>query len=102
MDSFLAQMEVAVEEDMKDFEQGMWTLVCVRVHQSLYPPSAHNSPPSLCSIGKPATHKLRMLNKVQQMLATKRLHNELLDGGLLGELLLACFLVLALCALQGL
>ncbi|KAK2076724.1 hypothetical protein QBZ16_005484 [Prototheca wickerhamii] len=57
VDSFLAQMEVAVEEDMKDYEQG-----------------------------KPATHKLRMLNKVQQMLATKRLHNELLDGGLLGVL----------------
>lgn len=34
--------------------------------------------------GKPATHKLRMLGKVQQMLSTKKLHSEMLDGGLLG------------------
>ncbi|KAL6784448.1 hypothetical protein ACKKBF_B01830 [Auxenochlorella protothecoides x Auxenochlorella symbiontica] len=57
VDSFLAQMEVAVEEDMKDYEQG-----------------------------RPATHKLRMLSRVQDLLSTQKLHNELLDGGLLGVL----------------
>lgn len=93
VDSFLAQMEVAVEEDMKDYEQGIWTLVWAHVHQTPYPPTAHISPTCPCHTGKPATHKLRMLNKVQQMLATKRLHNELLDGGLLGELVLSCFTV---------
>lgn len=36
--------------------------------------------------GRPATHKLRMLSRVQDLLSTQKLHNELLDGGLLGAL----------------
>lgn len=35
--------------------------------------------------GKPAVHKLRLLTKVEDVLSTQRLQNELLDGGLLGE-----------------
>lgn len=39
----------------------------------------------LCT-GKPAVHKLRMLPQLEEMVATKRLHTELLDAGLLGVL----------------
>ena len=37
-----------------------------------------------CVAGRPAVHKLRLLSRVEDVLSTKRLHNELLDAGLLG------------------
>lgn len=42
------------------------------------------APRALVAAGKPAVNKLLMLPKVEAMLSTKRLHSELLDGGLLG------------------
>ncbi|KAL4424116.1 hypothetical protein ABPG75_001417 [Micractinium tetrahymenae] len=57
VEALLAQMEVAVEEDHKAFEEG-----------------------------RPAVQKLRLLSRVQDVLSTKRLHSELLDAGLLGVL----------------
>ena len=57
VENLLAQMEVAVEEDMQAF-----------------------------AAEKPATNKLRMLSRVQEVLAMKKLHGELLDAGLLGVL----------------
>ena len=55
VENVLAQMEVAVEQDMQAYENG-----------------------------KPAVNKLRMLGRVQEVLAMKKLHGELLDNGLLG------------------
>lgn len=57
VEALLAQMEVAVEEDHKAFEDS-----------------------------RPAVYKLRLLSKVVDVLSTKRLHSELLDAGLLGVL----------------
>lgn len=57
VENFLAQMEVAVEEDEKELEAK-----------------------------RPAIHKLRMLKRVREVLTTKRLHNELLESGLLNVL----------------
>lgn len=57
VESFLASMEVAVEMDFRDYDLGL-----------------------------PAMNKLRILPQLEDMVATKRLHNELLDGGLLGIL----------------
>jgi transcription factor SPN1 len=57
VESLLAQMEVAVEEDLQAYESG-----------------------------KPAVNKLRMLKRVEEVLAIKRLHGDLLDSGLLGVL----------------
>lgn len=37
------------------------------------------------STGKAAVHKLRLLGKVEEQLARKKLHGEFLDGGLLGK-----------------
>ena len=36
------------------------------------------------SPGRPAVYKLRKLAKVEDVLSNKRLHNELLDAGVLG------------------
>ncbi|KAG7668607.1 hypothetical protein Ndes2526B_g03772 [Nannochloris sp. 'desiccata'] len=55
IENILAQMEVAVEQDMTAYENG-----------------------------KPAVNKLRMLTRVQEVLAMRKLHGELLDNGLLG------------------
>lgn len=57
VENLLAQMEVAVEEDIQ----------------------AHEA-------GKPAVHKLRMLSRVQDVLSKRKLHNDMLDSGLLGVL----------------
>ena len=57
VEHLLAQMEVAVEQDMVAYEGG-----------------------------KPAVNKLRMLSRVREVLAMKKLHGELLDAGLLGVL----------------
>lgn len=57
VENLLAQMEVAVEEDIQ----------------------AHEA-------GKPAIHRLRMLSRVQDVLSKRKLHNDLLDSGLLGVL----------------
>lgn len=57
VENLLAQMEVAVEQDMQAFDAG-----------------------------KPAINKLRMLSRVQEVLSMKKLHGELLDAGLLGVL----------------
>jgi len=55
VEDLMSQMEVAVEEDLAAFENR-----------------------------RPAVHKLRMLGRVQEVLAMKKLHNELLDSGILG------------------
>ena len=55
VENFLARMEAAAEGDM-EANQG----------------------------NKPAIHKLRMLPDVQDMLSNQNIHNEFLDGGLLG------------------
>ena len=55
VENFLARMEVAAEADMKANEDN-----------------------------KPAIHKLRMLPDVQDILSNQGMHNEFLDGGLLG------------------
>ena len=55
VENFLARMEVAAEADMKANEEN-----------------------------KPAIHKLRMLPDVQDILSNQNVHNEFLDGGLLG------------------
>ncbi|EFN50726.1 hypothetical protein CHLNCDRAFT_142536 [Chlorella variabilis] len=57
VENMLSTMEVAAEEDQKEYENG-----------------------------RPAVFKLRLLSKVEDVLSTKRLHNELLDAGLLGVL----------------
>ncbi|PSC74366.1 transcription elongation factor (TFIIS) family [Micractinium conductrix] len=57
VNALLAEMEVAAEEDHAAFDEG-----------------------------RPAVHKLKMLQKVVDALSTKRLHGELLDSGLLGVL----------------
>lgn len=57
VEGLITQMEVAVEEDMVAFEKK-----------------------------KPAVHKLRMLERVEDIVSMKKLHNELLDSGLLGVL----------------
>jgi transcription factor SPN1 len=54
VENVLAQMEVAVEQDLQAFEAG-----------------------------KPAINKLRMLGRVQEVLAMRKLHGELLDNGVL-------------------
>ena len=43
-------------------------------------------PPPSRGAGRPAIHKLQMLGRVEEALADKRLHTDLLDGGLLGVL----------------
>lgn len=55
VENFLARMEAAAEADMHFNQQN-----------------------------KPAVHKLRMLPDVQDMLSNQSIHNEFLDGGLLG------------------
>ena len=55
VENFLARMEAAAEDDMLANQQN-----------------------------KPAIHKLRMLPDVQDMLSNQSIHNEFLDGGLLG------------------
>lgn len=55
VEHFLARMEAAAEDDMLANQQH-----------------------------KPAIHKLRMLPDVQDMLSNQSIHNEFLDGGLLG------------------
>lgn len=57
VENLLAQMEVAVEEDLRAFENR-----------------------------KPALNKLRLLARVEEVLAMRKLHGELLDSGLLGVL----------------
>ncbi|KAL4853818.1 hypothetical protein ACK3TF_005298 [Chlorella vulgaris] len=57
VENTLSMMEVAAEEDQKEYDNG-----------------------------RPAVYKLRQLAKVQDVLSTKRLHSELLDAGLLGVL----------------
>jgi transcription factor SPN1 len=57
VENLLAQMEVAVEDDMQAYEAG-----------------------------RPAVNKLRMLPRVREVLAMQKLHSELLDAGLLGVL----------------
>lgn len=92
-----------MEEDMKDFEQGerqrgwpggdcllapCWALqtgVCPTVDRASPRAQArHPHASSSDAAGRPATHKLRMLAKVTDMLSTQRLHNDMLDAGLLG------------------
>lgn len=55
VDAFLARMEAAAESDMTANQQNL-----------------------------PAIHKLRTLPDVQDMLSNQSIHNEFLDGGLLG------------------
>ena len=55
VENFLARMEAAAEDDMQANQEN-----------------------------KPAIHKLRMLPDVQDMLSNQSIHNEFLDGGLLG------------------
>jgi transcription factor SPN1 len=57
VESLLAQMEVAVEEDLAAY-----------------------------AAGRPAVHKLKLLAHVEAAAAVRRLHGELLDAGLLGVL----------------
>lgn len=57
VENLLAQMEAAAEKDLDASEHG-----------------------------KPAVHKLRMLGRVEEVLAIKKLHGELLDSGLLSVL----------------
>ena len=107
VEGLLAMMEVAVEEDHKQYEQGavrvlhrLWLcneVVCCRWPQrgGAWPRYARShSPNPAClplvhtttnnAAGRPAVHKLRLLSRVEDVLSTKRLHNELLDAGLLG------------------
>lgn len=57
IENLLAQMELAVEDDLKAFETS-----------------------------QPALNKLRILPRVEEVLSMKKLHAELLDAGLLGVL----------------
>ena len=87
VDNLLAEMEVAVEEDMVNYEQGARAAACARrqLQLLLLVPTLAPPPPSR-GAGRPAIHKLQMLGRVEEALADKRLHTDLLDGGLLGVL----------------
>lgn len=110
VDGLLSAMEVAAEDDMRAYEDGAQSAAAAASSSSsssgregglqksvplrLPRSSRRSSPSSLLPTptpnptptpaGKPAVAKLRLLKRVRDVLSTKRLHGELLDGGVLG------------------